>query len=181
MAKNLLAQLEDDIELAQDLAFSTEDINCPVGEFPGVITKVARRTFTSGENTFFMLNVTWSIDDPEVREHCKRDKVFVQQDMFLELDEEHSRFMDEEDAEDQLWVIPGTGNAGFGRFMKWAEDAGYDRPTGWAKFWVTLEDSLKGKEALLRVRERLQKTKDLDDEGNPVMVYRSYIDKVAKA
>jgi len=88
--------------------------------------------------------------------------------------------LDEEDANDQLWVIPAHGNPEFGRFMKWAESVGYSRPDKWSSFWLNLEDDLKGKEAQIKISEAYRKTKDLDEEGNPIKVLRSFVKSVTK-
>lgn len=180
MAKGILAALEEDIELAQDLEFSTENLQIPPMDAPAVITKVSRRHFNSNGTDYYSLNISWEVDSEEAREAVKRDKAFIDQSLFLNIDAEKSQFLDEEDANDQLWVIPSDGNPDFGRFMKWAESVGYVRPNGWAKFWVQLEDDLKGKEAQIKISERYVKTKDEDEDGNPIKVLRSYVRSVAK-
>jgi hypothetical protein len=89
MSQTLLDLLDHDIEIAQDVEFATESIPCPTGEFPAAIHKIERRTFTSKDGTpYFMLNVRWSVDDEEAREVTKNDKVFVDQGMFLNLEED---------------------------------------------------------------------------------------------
>lgn len=180
MAKNLLASLEEDIALAQDLEFSTENLQIPPMDAPAAIYKINRRHFNSNGDDYYSLNITWEVDSEEAREAIKRDKAFIDQSIFLNLDAENSRFLDEEDGNDQLWVLPAHGNPEFGRFMAWAKSVGYTRPVGWAKFWLQLEDDLKGKEAQIKISEAWRKTKELDEDGNPTKVLRSYVKAVAK-
>ena len=180
MAKNLLASLEEDIALAQDLEFSTEDLQIPPMDAPGAVIGVSRRHFNKDGNDYYQLSIRWEVDSEEAREAIKRDKALINQDLFINIDREASLYLEEEDANDQLWVIPEAGNPDFGKLMKWATSVGYVRPTGWAKFWVNLEDDLKGKEAQIKISERWQKTKEDDEEGNPIKVKRSYVRSVAK-
>lgn len=180
MSKGLLASLEQDIELAQDLEFSTENLQIPPMEAPAAVHAVSRRHFNSNGTDYYQLSIMWNVDSEEAREAIKRDKAFINQDLFLNIDREASMFLDEADANDQLWVIPEQGNPDFGKFMKWAASVGYERPTGWAKFWVQLEDDLRGKEAQIKIAERYQKTKDEDEDGNPIKVLRSYVKNVVK-
>lgn len=180
MAKNLLAALEDDIALAQDMEFSTENLQIPPMDAPAAVYKVNRRHFNSSGDDYYSLNITWEVDSEEAREAIKRDKAYIDQTIFLNIDKENSRFLDEEDANDQLWVLPEHGNPEFGRLMKWAKEVGYTRPGSWAKLWLQLEDDLKGKEAQIKISEAYRKTKDLDDDGNPVKVLRSFVKSIAK-
>lgn len=176
----LLDMIEDDIELAQGDEFATEVIPCPEGVFDANIHSITRRAFVSGETTYHLLNVRWLIDSEDAREETKMDKVYVDQPMFLNLDIENCRNMESEEAAEQLWVVEKEGNPTFGRFLKWASMIGYERPTSWIKFWVNLEDDLKGKEAMVSVKQSLRKTKELDDDGQPRKVIQSSISGIAK-
>lgn len=175
MSQTLLDMIEEDIAIAQDIEFSTENIQCPALEASAKIMRISRNSFTSGEDTYHTLTVRWEIDDEGAREVTKQDKVFVDQTMFLKLDEEKSKNMDAANVEDQLWVIPVDGNPDFGKFMKWAKAAKYEMPSSWIKFWISLSDDFVGKEAFVKVKQRLRKTKILDVDGNPETVVQAYI------
>ena len=101
-SQTLLDMLDEDIEIAQDVEFSTENIQCPEVEAPGKISKITRRSFSSDGKVYYMLNVRWEIDSEEAREEVKQDKVFVDQSMFLNLDEERCKNMDAQEVDAQL-------------------------------------------------------------------------------
>lgn len=175
----LLEMLEDDIEIAQNSEFATESIPCPALEAPGAITKIRRTSFVSGENTYHVLSITYLLDSEEAREETKTDKVYVDQSFFLNLDTEKCKNMEADDANQQLWVIEKETNPAFGRWMRWLKTTGYTMPSGWIKFWTELSDELVGKEGLVRVKQRPYKTKDLDEEGQPVIRIQAFVDAVA--
>jgi len=178
---SLLDLLESEIAMEQDREFSTEIIPCPTGNRIGSISKVTRRKFVSDKgDTSFMLSLQWLIDDEEAREECKSDKVYVEQAIFLNLDEAKSINLEDDDADQQVWVITFDGNPAFGKFMKWLKSDGYIQPAGWVAFWVGFAEEVIGKEALLDVTHSLRKTKELDEEGNPVMVVRANVKALAK-
>lgn len=177
---SLLDLIEDDIAIAQNEEFATESIPCPAVEAPATIKSVRRSAFASGETTYHTLQIRWEIDSEEAREETKMDKVFVDQNFFLNLDIEKSKNLDADDANQQLWVIEKDSNPAFGRFMKWLKSTGYEMPASWIKFWVELSDDLVGKEALVRVKQRPRKTKELDDDGEAIVVIQAYVDSVAK-
>jgi hypothetical protein len=175
----LLDMIEDDIELAQTEEFATESIPCPATEAPATIHKIRRSNFTSGEDTYFMLNLTWLIDSEEAREETKMDKVYVDQSIFLNLDLDKCANMEAESADDQLWIVEKDSNPEFGKLLKWLKTTGYERPTSWIKFWVELSDELKGKEAFVKVKQRPRKTKELDEDGEAIMVTQAFVASVA--
>ncbi len=181
MSQTLLDLIEEDIAIAQDDEFATEIIPCPEVEAIGTIVKVSRRAFTSGEETYHLLSIRWEVDSEEAREETKQDKVFVNQDMFLRLDTDNCKNMDADDAENQLWVVDKDANPSFGKLIKWAKSTGFEMPGSWIKFWTELSDEFVGKEALLRIKQSLRKSKELDEDGNPIKVVQAYVASVAKA
>lgn len=70
---------------------STKLIPCPVGEYPAIIDSVKGRTWQSrdGTKSGVALDVMWSIEDENVKQFVKRDKVLVRQDIMLNLDEDN--------------------------------------------------------------------------------------------
>ncbi len=180
MSQTLLEMLEDDIAIAQDEEFATEEIPCPAVEAPGTITRVRRSVFTSGENTYHALAITYLLDSEEAREVTRRDKVYVDQMFFLNLDLEASKNMEAEDADQQLWVIEKSSNPEFGRWLKWLKSAGYEMPVGWARFWTQLSDDIIGKEGLVKVKQSPRKSKtEVDEDGEPVVIVRAMVSAVA--
>jgi hypothetical protein len=67
---------------------STKVIPCPVGEFPGVIDKIAARQWQSkdGTKTGVALDVTWSVEDDAAKQETGRENVTVRQGLMLDLD-----------------------------------------------------------------------------------------------
>lgn len=59
---------------------------CPAGEYPAVVEKVTPREWVSQVKgtSGIALDVSWSIDSPQVREALGRDKVNVTQSIFLD-------------------------------------------------------------------------------------------------
>lgn len=68
-------------------ANSTKVIPCPIGEFQGVIEKIAPRQWQSkdGTQTGVALDVFWLVEDAGVKEQLKRDTVVVKQGIMLDL------------------------------------------------------------------------------------------------
>ena len=147
---------------------------------PASIKSVRRSAFVSGEDSYFMLNIRWEIDSEEAREETRMDKVYVDQSIFLNLDHDSCMNMEAE-AEHQVWVVEKDSNPEFGRLIKWLKSTGWEMPSGWIRFWSQLSDDIVGKEALVRVKQRPRKTKELDDDGEPVVVTQAYIASVVKA
>jgi hypothetical protein len=174
---SLLQDLENDIAIAQDAEFSTENLQVPVGEYPGSITRISRRKFNSNGDDFFCLNVTWELDSDDAREAIQSPKAFIDQTIFLRLDTESSKFLGEGgDANEELWVPALQGNPDFAKLIKWAQAEKYEMRPSWGSFWLNLKDDLAGREAMVKVAERYIKLKsELDDDGNPVKVLRSFV------
>jgi hypothetical protein len=180
MAQSLLDMIEDEIAIAQDTEFATESIPCPALEAPASIKSVRRSSFTSGEDTYFTLQIRWEIDSEEAREETRMDKVFVDQSIFLNLDHDSCLNMEAE-ADQQVWVVEKDSNPEFGRLIKWLKSTGWEMPSGWIRFWSQLSDDIVGKEALVKVKQRPRKTKELGDDGEPVVITQAYIASIAKA
>lgn len=179
MAQSLLDMIEQEIEIAQNTEFATEAIPCPALEAPASIKSVRRSSFSSGEDTYFTLQIRWEIDSEEAREETRMDKVFVDQSIFLNL--EHDKCLNmEAEADQQVWVVEKDSNPEFGKFIKWLKSTGWEMPSGWIRFWAQLSDDIVGKEALVKVKQRPRKTKELDDEGEPIIVIQAYIASIAK-
>lgn len=68
-------------------ANDTKKIPCPAGEYTAVAEKVEARPWQSkdGLKSGIALDVTWSIDDPAVKEVVGRDNVQVRQGLMLDL------------------------------------------------------------------------------------------------
>jgi hypothetical protein len=68
-------------------ANATKVVPCPVGEFPGVIDKIAARQWQSadGTKTGVALDVTWSVEDDEAKAVTGRDVVSCRQGIMLDL------------------------------------------------------------------------------------------------
>lgn len=68
-------------------ANATKVTPCPIGEFPGVIDKIAARQWQSGDGTKtgVALDVTWSVEDDEAKAATGRDVVSVRQGLLLDL------------------------------------------------------------------------------------------------
>lgn len=66
----------------------TKIIPCPVGEFTGIIDKVAARQWQTGDGqkTGIALDVDWAIDSEEVRAFLNRSEVKVRQGIMLDID-----------------------------------------------------------------------------------------------
>jgi len=69
-------------------ANSTKIIPCPIGEYPGVIEKIAARQWQSkdGTQTGVALDVTWLVEDDGAKQATGRDTVQVRQGIMLDLD-----------------------------------------------------------------------------------------------
>lgn len=69
-------------------ANSTKIVPCPIGEYPGVIDKVAARQWQSkdGTQTGIALDVSWNVEDDSAREVTGRKEVQVRQGIMLDLD-----------------------------------------------------------------------------------------------
>lgn len=64
----------------------TERLLCPVGEWMGTVDKLEARPWKGKEDptkSGVTLDVFWSIEDAEVKEACKRDKVVVRQSIMF--------------------------------------------------------------------------------------------------
>jgi hypothetical protein len=68
---------------------STKLIPAPVGEYMGIVDDVKARTWQSkdGSSSGVALDVSWSIEDENVKQLVKRDKVVVRQGIMLNLDD----------------------------------------------------------------------------------------------
>jgi hypothetical protein len=68
-------------------ALDTKTIPCPVGEYMGIIDKVAPRQWTSkdGTQSGIALDVFWLIEDAGVRQLLGRETVLVKQGIMLDL------------------------------------------------------------------------------------------------
>lgn len=68
-------------------ANDTKKIPCPAGEYTAVAEKVEARQWQSkdGLKSGIALDITWSIDDPAVKEVVGRDNVQVRQGLMLDL------------------------------------------------------------------------------------------------
>lgn len=68
-------------------ANDTKKIPCPVGEYTAVAEKVEARQWQSkdGLQSGIALDITWSIDDPAVKEVTGRDNVSVRQGLMLDV------------------------------------------------------------------------------------------------
>jgi hypothetical protein len=67
---------------------STSITPCPVGEYLALATKIQVKPWASKDdpsNAGLKLVVTWEIQDESVKTFCDRDKVFVNQDLMLDL------------------------------------------------------------------------------------------------
>jgi hypothetical protein len=184
-AQTLLEMLENDLEMTQEV-FSTVNIPCPAGVWDATVSgmgkgkAISRRAGiakTSGD-PYFMLNITFKIEEQEVCEECKQDAVYVSKGIMLRIVEDECVNMDAEEADQQLWVLPKAGNTDFGKFMRWAEGTGYSRPKGWARFWLELNDSLVGKTCKVEVTHKNVVTDELDSEGVPIMVVRANVNSI---
>lgn len=180
---SLLSELENDLAM-EDGVFSTVNIPCPVGEFTATVAGFGKKgkaiqrrsgvSKTSGE-PYFIFNVNFKIEDPEVCEECKQSEVYVTKSIMLRLDEEKCDNLDATDADQQLWVLPKDGNPEWGKFMRWAEQSGLEREKTWAKFWLTINDQLTGKEAKVTVVHRVLTLDTLDADGNPETEVRAEV------
>ena len=65
----------------------TKKIPCPVGEYLAVAEKVEARQWQSkdGLKSGIALDITWSIDDPAVKEVTARENVTVRQGLMLDV------------------------------------------------------------------------------------------------
>ena len=65
----------------------TKKIPCPIGEYTAVAEKVEARQWQSkdGLTSGIALDITWSIDDPAVKEVTGRDNVSVRQGLMLDV------------------------------------------------------------------------------------------------
>lgn len=78
------------LEMTVTEANSTESIPVPEGEYLAVVTEVKARTWqskTDAEKSGIALDITWEIDDANVKEVVGRDKVTVKQGIMLDLNE----------------------------------------------------------------------------------------------
>lgn len=68
-------------------ANATKVVPCPIGEFPGVIDKIAARQWQSkdGTKTGVALDVTWSVEDDAAKAETGRDNLSVRQGLMLDL------------------------------------------------------------------------------------------------
>jgi hypothetical protein len=68
-------------------ANDTKKIPCPVGEYIAIAEKVEARPWQSkdGTKSGVALDITWTIDDPAVKEVVSRDTVQVRQGIMLDL------------------------------------------------------------------------------------------------
>ena len=66
---------------------STKVVPCPIGEYPGVIEKLAARQWQSqdGTKTGVALDVTWNVEDDSAKAAVNRDVVAVRQGIMLDL------------------------------------------------------------------------------------------------
>ncbi len=175
----LLELLDQDIAAIQEgTEFATTLTPCPPCQGVGTVIKVDRRRIVSGEDTYHLLSIRFELDIEEAREVTKRDKVFSNFDMMLNLDEENCYNMDAEDPNEQVWAVTVAGNPLFGILVKWMESWGWVMPKNFVHFWYYLPDQLIGREALVEVKHRLRKTKEEDADGNPIKVIQDYISNV---
>lgn len=119
-------------------ANSTALVPIPEGEFQAVIQEVALRDFTykKGQNsgmTGYALDVTWEINDPQLKEELKRTPT-VRQSMILELNG------------DSLDMGEGR-NVGLGKLRAAVKQNEAGRP--WSP------TMLKGAVAVIQVRQRM--------------------------
>ena len=65
---------------------STALIPCPIGEYMGVISKIAPRQWQSkdGTQSGIALDVFWLVEDAGVKATCGRDEVIVKQGIMLD-------------------------------------------------------------------------------------------------
>jgi hypothetical protein len=75
------------LQSATTEANDTKKVPCPVGEYIAVAEKVEARQWQSkdGTKSGIALDITWSIDDPSVKEVVGRDNVQVRQGLMLDL------------------------------------------------------------------------------------------------
>lgn len=67
---------------------STQSVPVPAGEYTAIVTKVEPRTWTSKTDpskSGVTLDLTWEIDDANVKQLLGRDKVTVRQGVMLDL------------------------------------------------------------------------------------------------
>lgn len=60
----------------------------PEGEYTAIIDKTSIRSFAGKQDptkTFVSLDVTWEIDDQKVKDFLERDRITVQQSLFLDV------------------------------------------------------------------------------------------------
>lgn len=124
-------------------AMDTKIIPCPEGDYLGVITGLAARQWNSkdGSKTGIALDVTWTIEDQGVKDHCARSEVTVRQSIMLDCDDNL-----------QLEVGPGK-NIGLGRLR---EATGQNDPSRPFSF-----GNLQGQMAKVGVKHRVD---DRDNE-----------------
>lgn len=78
------------LDQSVDQAMDTKVVPVPVGEFLGVIDKVDARQWTSKNDptkSGVTLDVTWLVEDENVKQLLGRDKVTVRQGVMLDLTE----------------------------------------------------------------------------------------------
>jgi hypothetical protein len=75
------------LDAAVSGANDTKIVPCPAGEFRAIITKVEARTWASkdGSKSGIALDVSWDIEDPEVRQRLNRTEVIVRQGIMLDI------------------------------------------------------------------------------------------------
>lgn len=88
-------------------ANDTKTIPCPVGEYPGVIDKVEPKPWAKDGKAGVTLEVTWSIEDDNVKALLNRQDVKVRQSVFLDVNLQTG----------QLMQGPGT-NVSLGRLRE---------------------------------------------------------------
>lgn len=76
------------LEMTVEDSNSTVMIPVPAGEFTGIIDKIDCRSWTSKKDpskSGMTLDITWTVDDANVKELLGRDKVTVRQGIMLDL------------------------------------------------------------------------------------------------
>lgn len=88
-----MSEFDPDVFLGTETEDSTDTkiIPVPEGQYLAVVDKVQARKSTRDDGSeFYVLDVTWAIDDPAVAEATGRDQNSVRQSIFLDVNENNS-------------------------------------------------------------------------------------------
>jgi hypothetical protein len=173
---SMITSLVDDVAMSAETEFSTEEKQIPAGEYKGSIHKVSRKAGSNKKGEpYFMVNVLFMIEDASLIDVTGREKNFISQMFFLDIDETNSKNMSAANADDQIWVLPQDTSPAWGRFIKMLKERGYVQQPSWGRFWKYITESFIGKQVDLVLKDSYFKTEDLDENGEPVKVLRTVV------